>query len=114
MYKPLALVVTWRTTPVAVFLIKMVALGITAPLASATVPDSVAPATWAAAAPTKTVTVMAAITAMRMLRLVMWTLRFGFLPSESITCSLTLLEINRQPPSSPTPPRASAVETRIV
>src|SRR5437660_451155 len=39
-----------RTTPVALFLIETVTPGITAPLASETIPESVAPVTWACAA----------------------------------------------------------------
>src|SRR2546429_1191372 len=41
---------TVRTTPVALFLIEIVTPGITAPVASVTVPESVAPVTWACAA----------------------------------------------------------------
>src|SRR5439155_10057872 len=40
---------TVRTTPVALFLIEIVTPGITAPVASVTVPESVAPVTWACA-----------------------------------------------------------------
>jgi hypothetical protein len=44
---------TVRAIPVALFLIEIVTPGITAPVASVTVPESVAPLTWAYACPLK-------------------------------------------------------------